>query len=143
MSYAGLQTIINPHPRMIEDWSQCRSPSRAKRRHRQGHKTRMRFVEMDEAFIAAGKLVISAAMQSKLKARIDSEIMKAVVGDGVVGERVWLLPDEETAQFSIKTMKDMMAKYDIDHAPDIFSFDPYKPMKWPYDTTNRYARRLK
>ncbi|GAB6842318.1 hypothetical protein HNR00_003527 [Methylorubrum rhodinum] len=46
MPSGGLRIVEDPHmTNTVEDWSQVRSPSRAARRRRQGHRQRIRWVE--------------------------------------------------------------------------------------------------
>lgn len=44
-SYMGVRVLFDSAlVDIVEDWSQCRSPGRARRRHRQGFKTRRRLI---------------------------------------------------------------------------------------------------
>lgn len=38
-------------PEIVEDWSECRSPARAKRRAKRGHPQRMKLVARERAFL--------------------------------------------------------------------------------------------
>lgn len=48
----GLRIIESPHlTEMIEDWSDVRSPGRAARRRRYGHRQRIRYVEVPKRVV--------------------------------------------------------------------------------------------
>lgn len=52
MTYAGLRILVNNSlTRIVEDWSDVRSHGRARRRQRQGHKQRIRFVQVPSSEI--------------------------------------------------------------------------------------------
>jgi len=47
MNLGGLDVIADPYmTETVEDWSDVRSPARARRRRRQGHPQRIRYVEL-------------------------------------------------------------------------------------------------
>jgi len=50
--FGGLKIVLSPHlTNFVEDWSDCRSRSRAERRRRQGHKQRVKLIAREpEAF---------------------------------------------------------------------------------------------
>ena len=54
--------------RMVEDWSDVRSPSRARRRRRQGHKQRITYVKRDmaHAFAMDGTLFVGPDTYKRL-----------------------------------------------------------------------------
>jgi hypothetical protein len=66
------------------DWSGCRSPSRAKRRHAQGHRTRLVVRPTPAAYEAGDKLYVHpavyAAMKKRLAAQVDASIERALRG---------------------------------------------------------------
>lgn len=42
-SFTGIEIVESVHAtELVQDWSECRSPSRSKRRHRQGIRTRLK-----------------------------------------------------------------------------------------------------
>ncbi|MGU3387237.1 hypothetical protein ACLBYG_22195 [Methylobacterium sp. D53M] len=74
-TYAGIRLVADPHMvDVVEDWSRVRSPSRAARRRRQGHRQRIRYLEVPKADIihlpAEGVMVAHPATIDKLYARI-------------------------------------------------------------------------
>ena len=61
MMLNGMKVVLSPHlTRMVEDWSGVRSPARARRRRRQGHKQRIAYVtrDMAHAFVMNGTLFV-------------------------------------------------------------------------------------
>jgi hypothetical protein len=75
--FGGVRIIedSNMHDK-VPDWSACRSPSRSKRRHRQGHKTRMFLREepWTRAYqLPNGTLAMHPSMARKLKAAIQAK----------------------------------------------------------------------
>lgn len=70
----GVRIIEDRNMRdVVPDWSGCRSPSRAKRRHRQGKRTRMvlRYVPWEHAFrLPDGSVAMHPDMARKLRARL-------------------------------------------------------------------------
>lgn len=65
-SYAGPKVLLSEELPKEQDWSLCRSPSRAKRRYRQGHKQYMRWVETPYAIMAGKTAIVTAAMYGRL-----------------------------------------------------------------------------
>lgn len=48
LAFGGMTIIETPHAyEVVEDWSDCRSPSRARRRRAQGHRQRVKRVKRD------------------------------------------------------------------------------------------------
>lgn len=60
-SLGGMRLIADPHMTdTIEDWSEVRSPSRAQRRRRQGHRQRIRYFQKPKpTFYQAGNALIA------------------------------------------------------------------------------------
>lgn len=92
-SYCGIRLIADPHMvDVVEDWSEVRSPSRAARRLRQGHRQRIRHREVPKPDIihltAEGVMVAHPATIDKLYARIaadmdrrrEAQVVGAVLG---------------------------------------------------------------
>lgn len=75
---SGVRIIEDRHMHdLVPDWSACRSPSRAKRRHRQGKKTRMvlRHVPWKHAFkLPDGSIAMHPDMARELRAKVQDRI---------------------------------------------------------------------
>jgi hypothetical protein len=77
---------------LIEDWSRVRSPSRAARRLRQGHRQNIRIAARPAAYtIDGGRTVImhptlAAELRRQVAARIDATA-KSVMADAISGRR--------------------------------------------------------
>lgn len=69
----GLRIIEDPHMvETVEDWSEVRSPSRAARRRRQGHRQRIRYVSRPkrDVFKIGSALVMHPDMAREIAARL-------------------------------------------------------------------------
>ncbi len=139
MNPFGLQVIVSDDLPKYEDWSGCRSPSRAKRRHRQGHKTRM--VLRDQSFVAGSKLLMSRQAMQQLKNRIDSDIYRMIT-TGENCTHTYVTPSGEVATFTVEKLRESMKTiHDINYNKTP-NFDIQIPLKtpWPYSTKTRYPR---
>jgi hypothetical protein len=70
----GLRVRVNNSlTRTVEDWSDVRSHGRARRRQRQGHKQRIRFVQIPshEIFRVGDTLVMHSEMLRELQTDLD------------------------------------------------------------------------
>lgn len=67
-----------------EDWSRCRSPGRARRRLKQGHRQHMVVREVPGAYELQGKLYIHPEIYSKMSERLlehsDKQALNALYG---------------------------------------------------------------
>lgn len=96
-TYGGIRLIADRHMvDVVEDWSEVRSPSRAARRRRQGHRQRIRYREFPKPDIihlpGEGVMVAHPATIDKLYARLaadmdrrrETQIVGAILGPPVV-----------------------------------------------------------
>ena len=60
--------------REVEDWSRCRSRSRAERRLKQGHQQNMRKVRRPAALRIGNEIIIHPELMTRLNERIDRDI---------------------------------------------------------------------
>lgn len=83
-SRLDVELVVTPYATLGEeyDWSGCRSPSRARRRHRQGHRTRLVVRPKPACFEAGGRMyihpVLHAALKKRLAAQVDASIEAAL-----------------------------------------------------------------
>lgn len=67
----GLRTqIVDIPPERTFDWSGCRSPSRAKRRHAKGIPQRVRIIESDVAYVFHERVFIDPGRYERMAAKI-------------------------------------------------------------------------
>lgn len=126
MSLFVTEVIVSDYLPKRADWSKCRSPPRAKRRHRQGHRQHVEF--HDQAFLINGKMALSNRMVDAIKRRIDHDMMKLLMtGENVT--HTYLTPNDEIATLTIDNLKKSMSRLKDDY-PDIFS--PKRDLRWPY-----------
>lgn len=67
----GLRIVEDPHMvETVEDWSDVRSPSRAARRRRQGHRQRIRYVTRPKQQVISGMgcLIMHPEVAARLRA---------------------------------------------------------------------------
>lgn len=75
-SYASVDIEpVNIPPDEVIDWSGCRSPSRAKRRHARGIPQRIRITYRDRAYL------INRDMFDKLARNLDARMIAAIYGE--------------------------------------------------------------
>lgn len=74
MNYAGFDVVLDTNlVDRVVDWSRCRSPSRAMRRHKRGFRTRMFIAAVPQKLayqVGPNKLAMHPAMWAALKARV-------------------------------------------------------------------------
>lgn len=129
----GTEIIISDHLPKRADWSSCRSPSRAKWRHRQGHKQHVTY--HDQSFMTNGRAVITNRTMQALRDRIDADIFRLITtGESVT--QTYLTPDDDIAILTVDKLRDSMKKLNDDY-PDIFEYP--KDMSWPFLTKNKYS----
>lgn len=80
-TYSGIRLIADPHMvDVVEDWSEVRSPSRAARRRRQGHRQRIRYREVPKPDIihlpGEGVMVAHPETIAKLNVRLDAAMTR-------------------------------------------------------------------
>lgn len=78
----GMRIVRSDHlTRMVEDWSGVRSPSRARRRRRQGHQQRIIYVQRDmpHGFVMYGTMFVGPATYDRL--------MREAAGRAALAER--------------------------------------------------------
>lgn len=111
-----------------EDWSACRSPSRAKRRHRRGIKTRMviRSRPLKYALMNGRQAIMHSQMAKAISQRIEQDIMRSMVVGGEA--TTYSTYDAETNTLTVKKLKESMYRLKDDY-PDIFSYDT---KRFPY-----------
>ena len=68
MSILGMKVIISPNmTRMVADWSDVRSPSRAARRLKMGHPQRIKYVKREvDAFMHGDTLIVGPETYARL-----------------------------------------------------------------------------
>lgn len=74
----------------VEDWSRCRSPSRARRRHTRGIATRLRVIDKPACFAAGDTLYMHPDLARQVRERlakdvqasIDARMLDAINGKG-------------------------------------------------------------
>lgn len=79
LAYCGMRVIAAPLlVDMVEDWSRVRSPSRARRRLRQGHPQNivLRAVPRREALNVSGALYMHPDLIAELEAKMEREIVQ-------------------------------------------------------------------
>lgn len=75
-TYMGMQIIVSEYlVDTIEDWSDCRSPSRAKRRRKRGFAQRVRTVQVPkkDAFIMDSKIMMHPEIYKEFKRKMDND----------------------------------------------------------------------
>lgn len=126
-SYAGPKVLLSEELPKEQDWSLCRSPSRAKRRYRQGHKQHMRWVETPYAIMAGKTAIVTAAMYGRLTSKIEADIMKAMMVEG--SATTYSHFNEEQSKFTVDMIKDSVRKLGLDKVElDPFEFSIFEPM---------------
>lgn len=80
-SYGGIRLVPDPHMvDVIEDWSKVRSPARAARRQRQGHRQRILYREIPKPGFfhvqAQNMIVAHPKTIAKLQARLDQDMAR-------------------------------------------------------------------
>lgn len=70
IGFGGVQIIEDPNmTRTVEDWSHVRSPSRAARRRKQGHRQNIRFVQepMQSVYRIGNAMVMHPVIAAQLR----------------------------------------------------------------------------
>lgn len=87
-SYRGVEIVADPNlTEYVEDWSDVRSPSRARRRRAQGHKQRIKLVPAPNMVTIGGRVHASPAAYQRLRQQLDDQLMTAVFGGGPDGRK--------------------------------------------------------
>lgn len=65
--FGGIQIISNPDAyELVEDWSNCRSRSRAERRRKQAHRQNVVMVRQPVAYMMSNRMVVHPETVAKL-----------------------------------------------------------------------------
>jgi hypothetical protein len=72
-TFMGTKIVVNNNmTRYVEDWSGCRSRSRAERRQRQGHKQRVKMVKQEmAAFVSGNQIFVGPETYQKMMMESD------------------------------------------------------------------------
>lgn len=68
--------------REVEDWSRCRSRSRAERRLKQGHCQNMRVVRRPAAMQIGNEIIVHPEIMSRIRERMDQEMQSRMLYGG-------------------------------------------------------------
>jgi len=135
-SYAGLDILVSNHLPKRADWSACRSPARAKRRHKLGHKQHV--TSHDQSFIFGEKAFITSKTLDAIRKRIDQDMIKMMTVEST--ETTYACPDESISKLTFDSLKESMKRIGISQK-DFYS-DQFTKFgiidSWPYSPKNKY-----